>query len=171
MNYNLHVNKRWLQAQLFSTVTSKEVVCLGGPNVTNYVSLYPKEIKKFISYEKDNKVFDRQRVTLSDPRVTIINDDVANCSISGDRFYDLDFCNTVKLNQSTIKKFKDQKFMLTVCPRLPNSQEVLFNTLGEKVQKIEDTEDRIFVKITTDKNQYLHTNYHDSSTMSIYFKL
>jgi hypothetical protein len=169
INYLTHSLKKDLQRKLFRDIKADSLYCLGGPQIKDYLGLYHSDIKHIYSYENDNGTFIQQNLVELDPRVKLVHASIITAPVDMKAFYDLDFCCVIESAFETIHKFRDCRFMVTLSMRTKGGAERTKSGFFEAVEETIQTE--IGDIIITDKNNYLQTNYRDSSSMFTIFKL
>jgi len=173
-DYNSHLEKRELQKRLLLLVKPKRVVTLAGPNILTYTKMYPAHVKHFEIWENDPETMLHQLPILrkmSGKRMIYHFGDIAGAKINRSAFYDLDFCSYIPSVKSHVKRFKDCKFMLTVCLRdcsIENTISIFLESVEERL--ISDIHHPHHNLMKTNKNQYLYVTYHDISSMITIFK-
>lgn len=122
LDYSKSYNKKQVQQVVYSGVKQlkfKNLIGLAGPNITDYLTFVKsKGIKHAEVYEKDYTSMLYQMKDFRPPISTKVNfQDVYDAPVYQDVIYDLDFCCTIKNAEHHIKKFKQNKSIITLALR------------------------------------------------------
>lgn len=97
--YTKDSKKRIIQDYILDSTKNDTIFCLGGPNISEYISLLrDKGFKTIISFEQDKDVYRLQKK--QKPDCQIINGNILDY-LGYDAFYDYDFCSNIH----TIEKY------------------------------------------------------------------
>ncbi len=173
-NYDIHFEKREVQKKIIPLIKKRRLVTLAGPNLTNYLSMYPASIHTVEVWEQDRKTMVQQMNQLygiNNRHILYRFGDIINAKPCKSSFYDLDFCRTIKTTQHYMRKFKDCAYSATFANRFCSVRETistLLDAVGEKV--VLDIPHPQFNLLKTNKNEYLYAHHVDTTQMTTIFK-
>jgi hypothetical protein len=164
-----------MQIGVLPMIRKKHVIALGGPDLKEYLNLFPKSVETISIWERNPMVFQMQVEKLSsmveegERRVITLNTgDIIQAPVHNRYFYDLDFCQSIKNAEAQIRRFRHMSFMVTLCPRGSN----IINTIEEFLRIVEDEDiiNHVEINRTTDiiitsKNTYTIYRYRGKSPM------
>jgi len=121
-DYTTAYKKKAVQQVVFTELKQhgfKKLIGLAGPNITDYLSFTKKYgIKQAEVYESDFTNMLYQMRNFRPPIKTKVNfQDIYHAPVYQDVVYDLDFCCTIKYADLHIKKFKENKSIITLALR------------------------------------------------------
>lgn len=164
-------NKRVVQRPVLSKITQSTLVTLGGANLSDYLKMIPKTVTKIISFEKDWESYMAQLIDIQLLKrkgiVEIRKEDIDNCPIMEDTFYDMDFKCTLPTCSKIVKKFRHCPFSLTISHRpykVEATPEFLCRATGAKLLSVKVFDG--YKMIETTLGRYKWTTYRDKITMS-----
>jgi hypothetical protein len=170
-SYSDAKNKKAVREFLFSFFSKNSIIGLAGPDINDYITW----CKKF-GYDKVEIWENEQAVVLkqlSDIKtklpITYKFGDIINAEPRKDSTYDLDFCNNITNLYAHVKKFKEQKFVMTFAVRPIGNEETIrlfFKTRKEKIMsRIEKFDPVHHYVIKTAFGKYIVAAYFDTSAM------
>jgi len=122
LDYSQSYKKKQVQKVVFSEAKQlgiKKLIGLAGPNITDYLSFVKsKGFKQAEVYEIDFTSMLYQMRDFQPPIQTkVLYQDIYHAPVYQDVIYDLDFCCTIKYASPHIKKFRDNKSIITLALR------------------------------------------------------
>jgi hypothetical protein len=173
-DYDIHLEKREVQKKLIPLIKKKRLVTLAGPNLKNYLSMYPDKIHTVEVWEQDRRTMVHQMNQLFDIKgrhILYRFGDIFNAQVCKSAFYDLDFCRTIRTTQKYMYKFRDCAYSATFSNRFCSVRETISLFL-EAIQenKVIDIPHPQFNLLKTNKNSYLYTTHVDTANMTTIFK-
>lgn len=176
LDYNDNREKRVIQGRLLSMVKKPRLVALAGPNILNYIQLYPPGVKYVQVWENNPQVMltQLQVLTANKPSSRTVDyryGDIIGAEVRKDTFYDLDFCFTIKRAHEYVEKFCHGAFTATFSTRRSPADETIqtmLEILGDK--PIVDIPHPYYNLLTTQKGKYIYTCYWDQGPMISIFK-
>jgi hypothetical protein len=164
-------NKKAAREFLFSFFSQSNIIGLAGPDINDYLKwCADRGFKNVEIYENNSRVMVKQLLEVrSKIPIQFKFSDIINASIKEETLYDLDFCSSVLSLYHHIKKFKNEKFVMTFATRPVGVDDTIakfFSTRREKVvssiEKYSPIRHRV---IKTRLGKYIAVPYFDTSSM------
>lgn len=164
-------NKKAAREFLFSFFSESSIIGLAGPDVNDYLEwCKSKGFTNIEIYESNPDVMMKQ---LSEIKTNIPIQfkfsDIINASHSDKVVYDLDFCSTILTLYDHIKKFRNEKFVMTFCTRAVGNIETISKFFNERKEKIQDIVEKYqpvhHMVIKTRMGKYIACPYFDTTPM------
>lgn len=172
VSYAQAENKKKIREFLFSFFKQQtSIVGLAGPDINDYLEWCKKKGYTNIEVWEDNpKVMMKQLSEIkTEFPVTYKFGDILSALHSDKVVYDLDFCSTILTLYNHVKKFKQEKFIMTFCTRAVGNEETIrkfFKERKEKVtNRIEKFEPVHHYSIQTQFGKYIVAPYFDTTPM------
>lgn len=170
-SYKDAVRKKEVREFLFSFFDEKNIVGLAGPDIKEYLEwCKQKGIVNIELWENNPNVMFSQLMKLpKNSKVSYNFGDIINANSSPDTLYDLDYCCTVNTVRNDIKKFKNEKFVMTFSIRTVGEENTInefFLGRHEKINSVEEKSSPIRHKvIKTVFGTYISARYFDTTPM------
>ncbi len=105
-SYEESVNKRSIQRNTLGLIRDRDIICLGGPSLKDYVNTLKEfKFKKIFSFEKDKKVLKlQQEQGIEHKDVYIQEGNICDHLSYHEYFYDLDFCCCITTIEEHLEK-------------------------------------------------------------------
>lgn len=170
-SYKNAVRKKAVREFLFSFFDEKNIVGLAGPDIQEYLEwCKQKGMVNIELWENDPNVMFNQLMKLpKNSKVSYNFGDIINANSSPDTLYDLDYCCTVNTIRNDIKKFKNEKFVMTFSIRAVGEDATInqfFRGRREKIKNVEEKSTpfrhRIFKTVF---GTYIAAPYFDTTPM------
>jgi hypothetical protein len=165
------IGKKEARKFLFSFFKEKSIVGLAGPDIEEYISWCKDNgIENIEIWENDAMTMFNQLAKLPKNSKVIYNfGDIYNASTKKDTVYDFDYTCTVPTVRNHIKKFKDERFVMTFCARKIGQQitiEEFFYGRREKItNQVENINPVKHWAIKTYYGNYIVVPYFDTIPM------
>ncbi len=170
-SYKEAKNKKAVREFLLSFFNESSIIGLAGPDINEYLDwCQEKGFTKVEVWENDSKVMMKQLSDISpDSPLVYKFGDIIKAKSDSDSLYDLDFCKTIVSLYEHIKKFKKEKFIITMATRGVGNQETInkfFDSRKEAVSNmIEEYSPVHYFKIETAFGKYICCPYFDTTPM------
>jgi hypothetical protein len=163
--------KKAVREFMFSFFNESSIIGLAGPDINDYLEWCKS--KGFVNveiFESNPQVMMKQLAEVkTDIPVHFKFSDILNAERSSQVVYDLDFCSTVLTLYDHIKKFRNEKFVMTFCTRAVGNEETVFKFFKERkekiLNKIEKYDPVHHMIIRTAAGKYLAAPYFDDTPM------
>lgn len=164
-------NKKAVREYLFSFFSESGIIGLAGPDVNDYLEwCRSKGFTNVEIYESNPDVMMKQ---LSEVKTNIPVQfkfsDIINAMHSDRVVYDLDFCSTILTLYNHVKKFKNEKFVMTFCTRAVGNNETISNFFKQRkeriMSRIEKYDPVHHTVIKTRMGKYIACPYFDTTPM------
>jgi len=170
-SYKEASNKRIAREFLFSFYNKSSIVGLAGPDINDYIK-WCKSMKfdNVELWENNSQVMLQQLANIKSRLPISYNfGDIVNADNGKDALYDLDFCSNITSLYSHIKKFRDEKFVITFSNRpisVETSIELFFSTRKESVISSVYKKNPIpHYSVRTSLGRYIIVTYFDTCSM------
>lgn len=176
LDYDVNREKRQIQGRLLPMVKKSRLIALAGPNILNYIDMYPPGVKYVQVWENNAHIMLTQlkELTANKPVTRVIDyryGDIIDAEARKDTFYDLDFCFTIRNAHSYLKKFGSHAFTATFSTRACSVKETIdFMLTSLDDEKVIDIPHPHYNLLKTKKSDYVYTTYFDQGPMISIFK-
>lgn len=176
-SYKEASNKRIAREFLFSFYNKSAIVGLAGPDINEYLK-WCKSMKfdKVELWENNSQVMLKQLSSIKTSLpVSYKFGDIVNAENDKRTLYDLDFCSNICSLYSHIKKFREEKFVITFSNRpmsVEKSVDLFFKTRKETViSSVCKSSPIEHYSVRTSFGKYIIVTYFDTCSMISIAKL
>lgn len=170
-SYKEAKNKKAVREFLFSFFNNSSIIGLAGPDINDYLQWCKDHgYEKVEIWENESSVMMKQLSEIDSTSPLMYKfGDIIKAQSDLKSVYDLDFCKTIASLYEHIKKFKEEKFVMTFCTRGIGNQETInkfFDSRKEAIiTMVEEYTPLHHFKIHTAFGKYMICPYFDTTPM------